>query len=155
MALAVDEGLIFLNALTDGMDHGEAFAVTSDSESSIEVKSRRSTTRSTRSRCRPIPSPSPSQLPPCSPSRPPQRCPPRSSSQRGGRRDRNRDDHEKEEKSTCWHCKLFGRNQAHPNVSESKCNWNKKSKCWRPEWVAKKMGLPYVQPDHFGKAHGG
>ena len=40
MALAVDEGLSFLDALTDGMDHGEAFAVTSDSESLVEVNSR-------------------------------------------------------------------------------------------------------------------
>ena len=37
MALTVDEGLSFLNALTDGMDRGETFAVASDSESSIEV----------------------------------------------------------------------------------------------------------------------
>ena len=40
MTLAVDECLSFLDALTDGMGRGEAFAVASDSESSIEVKSR-------------------------------------------------------------------------------------------------------------------
>jgi len=40
MALAVDEGLSLLGALTDGMDRREAFAVASNSESSIEVKSR-------------------------------------------------------------------------------------------------------------------
>jgi hypothetical protein len=153
MALAVDEGLSFLDALTDGMDRGEAFAVGSDSDSSIEVKSRRSTTRSTRPRRRP--SPSTSRSPSRSPSPPPRRRPPRSRSQRGGRRDRDRDDREREEKSTCRHCKAFGRTRAHPNVSESKCNWNKKSKFWRPEWVAKKMGLPYVQRDEFDKAHGG
>ena len=155
MALAVDEGLSFLDALTDGMDRGEAFAVGSDSESSIEVKSRRSTTRSTKPRRRP--SPSSSRSPSRSPSPPPRRRQARSRSRRDSRRDRGRDDREREEKkkSTCKHCKAFGRTRAHPNVSESKCNWNKKSKFWRPEWVAKKMGLPYVQRDDFDKAHGG
>ena len=152
MALAVDEGLSFLSALTDRMGSGEAFAVASDSNSSIEVKPRRSTTRSTRPRRRPIPSSS--QLPSRSPSPTPRRRPPRLSSRLGGRRGRGRDNHEKEEKSTCRHWKLFGRHQAHPNVSKSKCNWNKKIKFWRPEWVVKKMGLPYIQHNYFDKAHG-
>ena len=50
MALAVDEGISFLDALTEGMESGEAFAVGSDSESSVEQKSRRSTTQSARPR---------------------------------------------------------------------------------------------------------
>ena len=167
MALAVDEGLSFLDALTDGMDRGEAFAVGSNSESSIEVKSRRSTTRGARPRRRP--SPSTSRSPSRSPSPPPRRRPTRSRSHRDGRKERGRDERdsrsergrydrerkEKREKNDCRHCKAFGRTRAHPNVSESKCNWNKKSKFWRPEWVAKKMGLPYVQRDEFDKAHGG
>ena len=117
------------------------------------VKSRQSTTRSTWPRRRPNPSHSWSPLHSHSP--PPQRRPPRSISQRGGRRERDRNNREKKEKNTCQRCKLFGRHQAHPNVSESRCNWNKKSKFWRPEWVAKKIGLPYVQRDHFDKAHDG
>ena len=28
-----------------------------------------------------------------------------------------------------------------PNVLEKKYNWNKKSKYWRPEWIADKWGL--------------
>ena len=100
---------------------------------------------------------------------PPRRRPTRSRSHRDGRRERGRDERnsrsergrydreqrEKKEKSDCRHCKAFGRTRAHPNVSESKCNWNKKSKFWRSKWVAKKMGLPYVQRDEFDKAHGG
>ena len=57
MALAADKGLSFLDTLTVGMDRGEAFTVGSDSESSVEAKSRRSTTRSMRPRRRPSPSP--------------------------------------------------------------------------------------------------
>ena len=52
IALAVDEGISFLDALTDGMDRGEAFAIASNCESLVEQKSRRSTTRSTRTRQR-------------------------------------------------------------------------------------------------------
>ena len=44
MAFAINEGLSFLDALTNGMDRGGALAVTSDSESSADVKSRGSTT---------------------------------------------------------------------------------------------------------------
>ena len=33
MALSVNKGMSFLDALTDGMDRGEAFAVASDSKS--------------------------------------------------------------------------------------------------------------------------
>ena len=152
MALAVDEGISFLDALTEGMESGEAFAVGSNSESSVEQKSRRSTTRSARPRRR---SPSPSRSPSRSPSPPPRRRHQRSSSRRGGRKSTGHDDTKKEEKNKCKHCKLFGCTRAHPNVPEAKCNWNKKSKFWRPEWVAKKMGLPYVQRDDFDAAHGG
>ena len=50
MALAVGEGMSFLDALTNGMDRGEAFAAAGNSESSIKQESRRSTTQITEPR---------------------------------------------------------------------------------------------------------
>ena len=50
MAFAVKKGISSLDALTDGMDRGEAFVVASNSKSLIKHKSRRSTTQSTRPR---------------------------------------------------------------------------------------------------------
>ena len=35
MTLVVDEGISFLDALTDGMDRGESFAIASDRKSSV------------------------------------------------------------------------------------------------------------------------
>ena len=43
----------------------------------------------------------------------------------------------------------------HPYVSESACNWNKKSKSWRPEWVCKKMKIDYVKRSKFSSSNGG
>ena len=40
-------------------------------------------------------------------------------------------------------------------MPEKKCNWNKKSKYWRPEWVADKMRVKYVPRSEFTKEYGG
>ena len=40
-------------------------------------------------------------------------------------------------------------------MSEQKCKWNKKSKYWRPEWVADKMVIHYVPRSEFIEEYGG
>ena len=51
--------------------------------------------------------------------------------------------------TNCPHCKEFGGyglTHALPkNVSHTKCNYNKKWKGWRPEWVCKKIGIAYKE----------
>ena len=173
-ALAVTEGLSFLEALTreddDDTEAGEAFAAGSESDSSAETKatsrrrdaSRRSS-RTTRRR-----SPSTSRSPSRSPSprdrgrfnRSRGRGGESSRQDRGRRNGRSRDrrndrNDDRDTNVTCKHCKKFGRKYAHPHLPEKKCNWNKKSKYWRPEWVADKMGVKYVPRSEFAEEYGG
>ena len=46
------------------------------------------------------------------------------------------------------------RSNPHPTIPESKCNWNKKSKSWRPEWVCHKMKVEYVARSKFSSSNG-
>ena len=63
-------------------------------------------------------------------------------------------DEDDQHKNDCRHCKKFGRIKPHPYVSESACNWNKKSKSWRPEWVCKKMKINYAKRSKFSSSNG-
>ena len=149
MANAVEEGLNYLGALVDSprgdqSTYGEAYATTSDSESSAEksTKYRRTKRTSHSSRQR-----SPSRYP--SP-------PPRQRRDRGSSKRRSKKtDTDDQPKTNCRHCKNVGRIKAHPYVSEASCNWNKKSKSWRPDWVCKKMDVDYVKRSKFSLANGG
>ena len=151
MANAVEEGLSYLGALVDSQHgeqstYGEAYATTSDSESSAE-KSTKSAYRRTKRTSRPSRPRSPSR----SPSPPPRRRRDRGTSKRRSKKT----DAEDQPKNDCRHCKKFGRIKPHPYVSEASCNWNKKSKSWRPEWVCKKMDVDYVKRSKFSSANGG
>ena len=151
MANAVEEGLNYLGALVSQNEetstYGEAYAATSDSESSYEksVRSRRSRKKERRPPRRRSPSRSPSRSTSRSPSRSP--SPPRRG--RTPRRSAKSKSDEKSTKVKCRHCKRAGRTTPHPRVPESKCNWNKKFQGWRPEWVCSKMKIRYKPRDDF------
>ena len=85
-----------------------------------------------------------SRTPSTSPIRsPPRHCirprPRRSSSRKPNKRDIN--------PTSCPHSKEYGGyGLAHAvpkNVPHDKCNYNKKWKGWRPEWICKKIGVAY------------
>ena len=91
-----------------------------------------------------------SRTPSTSPSRSPPRYrsisrPRRSSSRKPDKRDIN--------PTSCTHCKEYGGyGLAHAlpkNVLHEKCNYNKKWKGWRPEWVCKKIGISYKEHGDF------
>ena len=60
---------------------------------------------------------------------------------------------EKKEKNPtgCKYCDKYGGNgnsHAPPkSIPHSKCNYNKKYKGWRPEWVCNKLGIDYKEYD--------
>ena len=151
MANAAEEGLNYLGALVDSQhrDHstyGEAYATTSDSESSAEILTKsayRRTKRTSRS--------SRQRSPSSSPSPPPRRRRDRGSSKRRSKKTDTKD----QPKNDCRHCKKFGRIKPHSYVSDASCIWNKKSKSWRPEWVYKKMDIDYVKRSKFSSANEG
>jgi hypothetical protein len=151
MTNAAKEGLNYVGALVnsqhgDQSTYGEAYATTSDSEVSNEKSTKSAYRRAKRT------SHSSRQ---CSPSRshspPPRRRKDRGSSKRRSKKT----DTEDQLKNDCRHCKKFGRIKPHPYVSEASCNWNKKSKSWRPEWVCKKIDIDYVKQSKFSSANGG
>ena len=88
-----------------------------------------------------------------SPSTSPSRSPPpyrsrsrasRSASRKLGKKDIN--------PKNCLHCREFGNyGLAHlspKSVPHVKCNYNKKWKVWRPEWVRKNIGVAYKEHDY-------
>ena len=121
-------------------DEESAMAAT-DSESSAETryqtrvrkKDRKGRRQRHRSR---TPSTSPSRSPPRHRSR---LSPRRSSSRKPDKRDINL--------TSCPNCKEYGgyglAHAAPENVPHDKCNYKKKWKGWRPEWVFKKIGITY------------
>ena len=154
MANAVKEGLNYLGALVGSQQeeaggYGEAYATTSDSESSIE-RSVRSRARSRRKDKKP------SRRRSLSSSR--SRSPPRRSKSRANRRTKkkaSKHDSSGDDENHCKYCKKFGRTKPHPNVPEKRCNWNKKYDGWRPEWVCRKMKLRYTPREDFDEIKGG
>ena len=151
MTNAVEEGLNYIDALVDSSHrdqstYGDAYAATSDSESSAE-KSTKSAYRRAKRMSRSSRQRSPSH----SPSPPPRQRRDRGSSKRRSKKT----DTEDQPKNNCRHCKKFGRIKAHLYASEASCNWNKKSKSWRPEWVCKKMDIDYVKRPKFSSANRG
>ena len=119
----------------------ESTMAETDSESSAETryrtrgrkKDRKGRWKRHRSR---TPSTSPSRYPPRYHSR---SRPRRSNSRKPDKRDIN--------PTSCPHCKEYeGYVLAHAapkNVPHDKCNYNKKWKGWRPEWVSNKINITY------------
>ena len=126
---------------SDTSDESANAATTSDSEGTAARRGRRKKRENSRSRRRPSPSPSTSR----SPSPPPRR--------RRSKRatSKKRDDSREKNPTGCKYCKKFGGNgYAHgppKNIPHSKCNYNKKWKGWRPEWVCKKIGVDFKEYD--------
>lgn len=121
-----------------------ALAATSDSESSAERSRHRGRERKRekkeRKQRRRSPSPSTSRTP----------SPPRRSRGSKSRRSKSRKPAEKDINPTkCKYCKEFGgygmAHAAPKSIPHSKCNYNKKWKGWRPEWVCKKIGIEYKE----------
>ena len=82
------------------------------------------------------------------PSTSPSRSPPRHRSRSRPRRSSSRKPDKRDINPTRFpHCKeyrAYGLAHAAPkNVQHDKCNYNKKWKGWRPEWVCKKIGITY------------
>ena len=89
------------------------------------------------------PSTSPSRSPSSSRSPTPDRR-----ERKSGYRARNKTGDRGEKNATkCPHCEKYkGNGYAHgppANIPHDKCRFNKKFKGWRPEWVCKKMDVPY------------
>jgi len=112
MANSAEEGLNYLGALVgshqeEASGYGEAYATTSDSESSIE-RSVRSRARSRRKDKKPSRRRSPSSS--CSPS------PPRRFKSKANRRTKKTSKHDSsgDDENPCKYCKKFGRTKPHP-----------------------------------------
>ena len=125
-------------------DDESAMAETSDSESSVEnmryrARGRRKDKKGRRHwHCSRSPSTSPSRSPPKYLSK---FCARRSGSRKPDKQDIT--------PTNCTHCKEFGGyGLAHTlpkSVTHKKCNYNKKWKGWRPEWVCKNIGVAYKE----------
>ena len=84
----------------------------------------------------------------CTLSTSPSRSPPRHHSRSLPRRSSSRKPNKRDiNPPSCPHCKEYGgyglAHAAPKNVPHDKCNYNKKWKGWRPEWVCKKIGIAY------------
>ena len=124
-------------------DDESAMAATSDSERSVETRyqtrGRKKDKKERRHRHRSLtPSTSPIQSPP-------RYC----SKYRTRRSGKSKPDKRYINPTNCPHCKEFGgyrlAHESRKNVPHTKCNYNKKWKGWRTEWVSKKIGIAYKE----------
>ena len=66
----------------------------------------------------------------------------RDSADRRGRRSQSRG--ARWQDNPCKHCRRYKRHKQHPEISRSRCFWNKDYKGWRQEYVCREMEIKYV-----------